>query len=80
MIKSVQIAATFYDAVEETFEVCALDQANHISVYVRDEHGEVEPVADYKGTAGLAKSSALSKAAKLSMEHGAFIEPNKDFM
>lgn len=80
MIKSVQIAATFYDAVDETFEVCAIGDANHVSVYVRDEHGYVEPVVDYKGTGGLAKASAYSKAVKLSMEHGVFIEHSADFM
>lgn len=43
----IQCVFTFQDKDAETFEMCEQDEANHVSVYIRTENGEVVPVRDF---------------------------------
>lgn len=80
-VASIQIQTTIH--TEDAVEACGADnaEATHWSVYTRDAQGLATWVADYPiksknpGNVGTAKTSALVRAAKLSMEHLVFIEP-----
>lgn len=43
----VQCVYTYHNEEEETFEVCAKADANHVSVYLRLPIGEVVPLMDF---------------------------------
>lgn len=77
MVKSVQVAATWFDGVGFNVVPENDPQANFYSVYTRDENGLAANVEDFnvlgRGSP-MARILAFAKAAELAMEHQVTIE------
>lgn len=79
MIKSIQVQTTKLSGAGVEVVPQSSSSRTHWSLYLRDDKGECEWVEDMPITNNPTRALelALMKAAKLSMEHNAPIEPIK---